>query len=129
MHKIINIIEKLLTMILAITYFLGLTCVDSIFIYIIILFLSIFTFFTSLIDMIKIKEINIKYSILNIILILILLLNIYRPFIDVILIKDLKLETWVIFNYCTDLIKQNIILFTIFMTILFIFNLKLNKTT
>lgn len=127
MNKFINITEKLLTMILSITYFLGLTRVDTLFIYIIILFLSLFIFFTSLIDMIRMKEVNIKYSILNIVLILILLLNIYRPFIDVVLIKNLKLETWIIFNYCADLIKQNILLITIFMTILFIFNFKLNK--
>lgn len=114
-------------MILAITYFWGLTGADSIFTYIIILFLSIFTFFTSLIDLIRIKEYNIKYSILNIVLIIILLLNIYRPFIDVILIKDLKLETWIIFNYCVDIIKQNILLITIFMIILFILNFKIKK--
>lgn len=127
MYRIINIIEKLLTMILAGTYFLGLTAIGSLPMHIIIIVISIFTFFTSLIDMIRIKEINIKYSILNIALILLLLLNIYRPFIDNIIIKDLQLETSIIFNYCTDLIKQNIILITIFMIILFIFNFKLNK--
>ena len=41
---------------------------------------------------------NVKY---------ILLLNIYRPFIDVLLIENLNLKTWVIFGYCADLIKQN----------------------
>jgi len=127
MHKIINIIEKLLTMILAVTYFFGLTAIDSLPMYIIILIISIFTFFISLIDMIRIKEINIKYSILNIVLILLLLSNVYRPFIDIIVIKNFKVETYMLFNYCTDLIKQNIILITIFMIILFIFNFKLNK--
>lgn len=127
MTKFLNIIEKLLTMILALTYFLGLTRTDSIFLVIIILFLSISIFFTSLTDMAKNKKVDVKYSILNIVLILVLLLNIYRPFIDVILIKDFNLESFMLFNYSADLIKQNILLITIFMAILFILNFKMKK--
>lgn len=127
MNRILDMIEKILTMFFAVTYFLGIVAVDSIFIHIFIIAISVFTFCTSIVDIIRYKKRDIKITILNILLILILLLNIYRPFIDSILIKNLSLNFEMKMYYSVDLLCQNFLLITIFMIILFILNFKIKK--
>lgn len=127
MLRLLNLIEKLLTMVLSVTYFFSVANFQSIFMIIFITIISIFTFGTCIADIIKLKPRNIKYTLLNILLILILLLNIYRPFIDNLLIKNLDYgeDTFLMLRYSIDLLNQNSLLVTIFMIILFIINFKI----
>ena len=125
MNRFLNIIEKLLTMFLSVTYFFAVQ--PNLFIYIFVAVISIFTFCTSIVDIIKFKKKDIKQYILNIILILLLLLNIYRPFIDCLLIKGLDFNLDMRLNYCRDILNQNFILVTIFMIILFVLNFKFDN--
>lgn len=122
MNRFLNIIEKLLTMFLSVTYLF--TMQPNIFICIFVAIISVFTFCTSIADIVKFKKKGIKQYILNISLILVLLINIYRPFIDCLLIKGLDFNLDMRLNYSVDILQQNAILVTIFMIILFVLNFK-----
>jgi len=122
MNRLLNIIEKLLTMFLSITYLF--TMQLNIFICIFVVIISVFTFCTCIVDIIKFKKKDIKQYILNISLILVLLINIYRPFIDCLLIKELDFNLDMKLRYCRNILDQNAILVTIFMIILFVLNFK-----
>ena len=127
MHRLLNIIEKLLTMVLAVTYIFSFPAINYPFIIIILFVLSVFTFCTSIVDIVRFKNKDIKITVLSIVLLLILLLNIYRPFIDSLLIKHLSYDFQTAFTYSVSLLRQNVLLVTIFVIILFILNFKLNK--
>ena len=125
MSKIlINIITKLLTMLLAATYAIGLInySYDSFLIFILGLILSIFIFVTSIVDMIRIKNINNKTNVLNLILVSIMLFNIYRPFLDSLLLDNLIFDFAINASFSLSLLHQNFLLITIFMIILFLIN-------
>ena len=125
MSKIlINIITKLLTMLLAATYAIGLInySYDSFLIFILGLILSIFIFVTSIVDMIRIKNINNKTNVLNLILVSIMLFNIYRPFLDSLLLDNLIFDFEINASFSLSLLHQNFLLITIFMIILFLIN-------
>lgn len=125
MNRLLNIIEKLLTMFLSVTYLFTIT--GNIFIDIFIFIISVFTFCTSIVDIVKFKKKDIKQYILNITLILVLLINIYRPFIDCLIIKNLNFNLDMKLRYCRDILNQNVILVTIFMIVLFTLNFKFKK--
>ena len=127
MSKIlINIITKLLTMLLSVTYAIGLInySYDSFVLSIFGWLLSLFIFVTSIVDMIRVKNINNKTNILNLVLVSLMLFNIYRPFLDSLLLDNLVFDFAINASFSLFLLHQNFLLVTIFMIVLFIINFK-----
>lgn len=123
---ILNIVIKLLTMLLSITYGIGIIYYfhNSPLFVVLGWILSIFIFMTSFVDMIRIKQIDFRTNILNFTLILLMLVNIYRPFFDSLLLDNLVNSFEFNASFSLSILHQNILLVTLFMIILFIINFK-----
>lgn len=126
---ILNIINKILYIMLSVTYvfFSYLYFNESLIKTLLPFIFGVVIFITSIIDIVRFKEYNLKYNILNLILYLLMLLNIYRPYIDSILLNNLANNFLLNLSFSYTIFEQNFILITLFMIITFILNIKFNK--
>lgn len=121
---ILNIIIKALNIILAVAYgvFIYVYCNEKIFPSIIGWIFSIFIIFTCFVDMVRPKKIELKYNIINLVILLLMLFNIFRPFIDSLILNNLVNDMGINLVFSYHLFEQNFLLITIFMIILFLIN-------
>ena len=123
--KIINILLYILNNLLA----LMLSTVYTIFVYVYLnesILSTLLFFLLSVLLLISFiigyKKINIKYNVLNFILLLFILLNIFRPYIDSLISPNLVYNVKLNFLFSYVIFEQNFIIITIFMIILLIVN-------
>jgi len=123
---LINTVVKLLTIILSIAYSILLFayCNSKIFPTIFGWILCVFIVMTSFVDMIRPKKIDIKYNLLNLVIIFLMLFNIFTPYVNSLLLNNLisSFDVNLMFSY--SIFEQNFLSITVFMIITLVVNFK-----
>lgn len=121
---ILNTIIKILNILLAITYgvFIFVYCNEKIFPSVLGWVLCVFVIMTSFVDMVRPKKIELKYNIINLVILFFMLFNIFRPFVDSFILNNLITDAGVNLVFSYHIFEQNFLLITIFIVILFLIN-------
>ena len=82
----------------------------------------VFVIMTSFVDMVRPKKIELKYNIINLVILFFMLFNIFRPFIDSFILNNLITDAGVNLVFSYHIFEQNFLLITIFIVILFLIN-------